>query len=310
VYRLRAKYHSQIEDFRVGALAVTIGRDPSCDIRLDHPAVSKKHARLVVEQESLMITDLDSTAGTFVNTERIDRETEVDPGDKIRIGDHVFLVIAENDLGIPVDTTSSMRTDALRPSGPARRFPGDMGPGLPGAVEQTVMMDSARLEAIGDKLAEAPTRGPAIMVRGSHRYPLPVAIAQVEMTVGRSAECGLILDDPSVSSLHCRFVKRKDRVYVYDENSLNGTYVSAEKVRGLALRHGDLVLVGGTVLEFSDPTSPPTEADRETVENEMVRIIRKQAKESMPPGEFKGWFIWTAIGVGLTLAVLALSLID
>jgi len=65
-----------------------IGRDPRCDVWLDHDGVSRRHARLRIAAgpEPAILTDLDSTNGTFVKGKRIELPTALADGDLIKIG--------------------------------------------------------------------------------------------------------------------------------------------------------------------------------------------------------------------------------
>ncbi len=67
-----------------------LGRDSSCEIPIDDPSSSRRHARLFRRQERWFIGDLGSTNGTFVNDRRI-TETPLVHGDKISIGNIVLL---------------------------------------------------------------------------------------------------------------------------------------------------------------------------------------------------------------------------
>jgi len=71
--------------------SVLIGRHTDADVRLAMPDVSRRHCRLVFDGRSWWVVDLDSTNGTFVNDERIDR-AELQPGDHVRIGGFEFEV--------------------------------------------------------------------------------------------------------------------------------------------------------------------------------------------------------------------------
>ena len=65
--------------------AVAIGRQDG-DLVLEDPEVSRRHAVLRREGESIVVEDLDSTNGTFVNGERIRSPIPVGPGDLVRVG--------------------------------------------------------------------------------------------------------------------------------------------------------------------------------------------------------------------------------
>ncbi|WP_432840097.1 FHA domain-containing protein [Dactylosporangium sp. CA-092794] len=68
------------------ALPATLGRDAAAAaVVLDDRDVSRRHARLDVVEQQLVLTDLGSTNGTFVNDERVTRRVLV-PGDLLRIG--------------------------------------------------------------------------------------------------------------------------------------------------------------------------------------------------------------------------------
>ena len=63
----------------------TIGRE-GCDITLGDPDVSRRHAEIQVSNGDILINDLGSTNGTFVNGERIDQPRSLRDGDEVRIG--------------------------------------------------------------------------------------------------------------------------------------------------------------------------------------------------------------------------------
>jgi pSer/pThr/pTyr-binding forkhead associated (FHA) protein len=65
---------------------VVIGRDPACEIILDDPAVSNKHARLAYHHAQWWLEDLQSTNGTFLNGEAVSTPLVVTGGDVVRCG--------------------------------------------------------------------------------------------------------------------------------------------------------------------------------------------------------------------------------
>ena len=70
---------------RVGAHV--IGRDPDVEIRLDAATVSRRHARVVVDADRVLLEDSGSKNGTFRERERVSTEpVELLDGDQLRIG--------------------------------------------------------------------------------------------------------------------------------------------------------------------------------------------------------------------------------
>jgi len=77
---------AQTKRFVVGSGGV-IGRDAALvQYPLDHPHVSRLHASLAVDSGCVVIADLGSSNGTFVNGRRLSRPTPLKPGDRIDIG--------------------------------------------------------------------------------------------------------------------------------------------------------------------------------------------------------------------------------
>jgi pSer/pThr/pTyr-binding forkhead associated (FHA) protein len=69
---------------------VVVGRDAECDRVIDVPMVSGRHARLVRSEGRTWIEDLGSSNGTFVNDQRIDHPTALQPGDLIGLGSYTL----------------------------------------------------------------------------------------------------------------------------------------------------------------------------------------------------------------------------
>jgi len=61
---------------------ITVGRSPECDVHLDGTGLSRLHARLVPCDDGVLIEDLNSTNGSFVNDQRVHRH-------KAHVGDEI-----------------------------------------------------------------------------------------------------------------------------------------------------------------------------------------------------------------------------
>ncbi|MBS1118051.1 MAG: diguanylate cyclase [Deltaproteobacteria bacterium] len=72
------------------------GRSPEAHIRIVDDGISRKHAQ-ITHHETLMLEDLGSRNGTFVNGERITISTPLKEGDKIQLGGTTVLRLANHD---------------------------------------------------------------------------------------------------------------------------------------------------------------------------------------------------------------------
>lgn len=78
--------------------AVVIGRDETCELGAHEATVSRRHARVFASDGAVLLEDLGSTNGTFVNEEEIRGPRELRNGDAVRCGGAVFKFIAGGDL--------------------------------------------------------------------------------------------------------------------------------------------------------------------------------------------------------------------
>ncbi len=74
-----------------------IGRDPANHIVVNSDSVSRRHARLTIEAGRRLVTDLQSTNGTYVNNEPILTHF-LENGDQVKIGDTIFKYLVGSDV--------------------------------------------------------------------------------------------------------------------------------------------------------------------------------------------------------------------
>jgi diguanylate cyclase (GGDEF)-like protein len=75
--------------YNLNAPSLVIGRSSKCDIQIDQESISRNHTKIVNTGKSILIRDLGSTNGTYVNDEPIDEYVMRD-GDLIKIGRTIF----------------------------------------------------------------------------------------------------------------------------------------------------------------------------------------------------------------------------
>ena len=76
------------------------------------------------------------------------------------------------------------------------------------------------------------------------------------LTAGRTSQCDVQLDDPSVSRRHCTMtLLANGLLQVKDLESANGTFINERPIKEATARPGDLVRLGAAILEVRDPLS-------------------------------------------------------
>ena len=74
----------------VSGFPALVGREAGLPVVLQSNSVSRQHAELLQQDGQLLVRDLDSTNGTFVNHERVSGTRMLNPGDVVRFADVEF----------------------------------------------------------------------------------------------------------------------------------------------------------------------------------------------------------------------------
>jgi len=93
--------------------------------------------------------------------------------------------------------------------------------------------------------------GAALVIRaGGGRAGESFTVSDDRISIGRSPDAGVFLDDVTVSRNHALLVRRKDGFYIDDLGSLNGTYVNRRRIESHKLADGDEIQVGKYKLSY------------------------------------------------------------
>lgn len=119
------------KEFVIGDRSQIIGRSPETDIRIPVSDVSRSHCQISVSGKKVMVRDLGSSNGTFVNDQKVS-EAVLKPGDRLRVGPVQFTVQID---GVPA------KIPPPQPVAPAAQAPPDattrivVPPSEPGSEE-------------------------------------------------------------------------------------------------------------------------------------------------------------------------------
>jgi pSer/pThr/pTyr-binding forkhead associated (FHA) protein len=108
---------------------------------------------------------------------------------------------------------------------------------------QTFTADDAD-DTPADALESLGVQGPALVVRSGGGRAGEMFPLDGETTVGRSPDCGIFLDDVTVSRKHAVLRERDGSFFIEDQGSLNGTFVNRKRVESAQLDDGDELQVG------------------------------------------------------------------
>jgi pilus assembly protein CpaF len=158
------------------ASEISVGRVQGNDLMLPKGNVSKRHARLLYRDGRFIVTDLNSTNGTYVNRRRITQATIVREGDRIYIGDFVLRI--ELPAGVVADDESSR--DQPRPAD-SSQSQGSMRP-IADSIDESVQVPS-------------PPRVPASNPAASDSLRLTPASSAEAASAGRVTHEEFVLDE-------------------------------------------------------------------------------------------------------------------
>ena len=243
--RLVLKFEDRvIQEYGLG-LMVTIGRTPDNVLTIENPAVSSHHACIFRDGEQFVLEDFQSTNGTFVNDQRINRHT-LQTGDVILVGRHT-LVFDRDGTGPPLD---------LDGDEPSLANLGD-----------TVFLDTSQHRKLLAKLTSAPKAAsgstgddraaagaapgkPAVLrVRGGQTSQSEYRLEGRTSLIGKTEAAIVRLRGWFTPAVAVAITRSND---TYVATAIRGrTSINGYPFKGRReLKHGDVLRIRGVTLEF------------------------------------------------------------
>lgn len=195
----------------LGSGVTHMGRADDNDLVLPDIGVSRRHARIVVDETSVRFEDLGSGNGSFHRGRRIESQAIAD-GDEIVIEPFV--------LQFRIAAAAAMAH----------------------ALEDDETLRAPPADALG-----APAR---LVVLAGHRLASAYPLGGDPVAMGRSEAREIVLYDPAASRNHARVELRAEGYWLIDNQSANGTYVNGRRVQNHPLSTGDVVRIGSTEFRF------------------------------------------------------------
>jgi pSer/pThr/pTyr-binding forkhead associated (FHA) protein len=236
----------------------TIGRKDGNTIRLTERNVSRAHARLYKKNgknadggpaaTTVVLEDLTSYNGVFINGLRVTQAQNLTHGDLVQIGD--YRIVVQDEVSPEAPSPAAGSSDAKQTS-----------PGAPTA--------HARAAALLDR----PNR--LVMLAG----PVPGAefpLDRERLTIGRAEDANISVNHNSVSRIHCEVHALGDgRFEIVDKGSSNGVRVNGADWRRGIVEPGDVIELGDVQFKFvgAGQIYRPTESQK------IAAVSQRQAAE-------------------------------
>jgi FHA domain/zinc-ribbon domain len=120
-----------------------------------------------------------------------------------------------------------------------------------GETTMTFVPEEGGEEGTAEQLEKVGVEGPALVVRsGGGRAGETFPLDRDRVTIGRSPDCDIFLDDVTVSRKHAVVVKQDDELGIEDQGSLNGTFLNRKRIEKGQLTDGDELQIGKYRLSF------------------------------------------------------------
>lgn len=163
--------------------SIVIGRSGDCDYQIPLSVISRRHCKLSRKGERLILKDLGSSNGTFLNDKRV-LQAEVKPGDQMKVGPVIFTVVIN---GVPTEIEPVVTVlDSKAEAAPAAE-------GADALMGSSVAAAAAVPETTG---SDMPTEGSAV---NSDEIDIVASLDNLAMDESKAGE--IEVDDAGLSPL-------------------------------------------------------------------------------------------------------------
>lgn len=252
------------EEFILSERSLLVGRSESCDIRVTKGHPSREHARVAERDGGVLVQDLHSTNGTFVNNKRIEAATLLQIGDVVKFGDEAFSVqsihapeatVLMRSLGSNAGVSATVidDEDEDEPDSDATSIlelyslpPGwnDAGAGFQSAVGKLDERKKVAIDRYVEKFSKSfnGKNGIFLIFFADNDLPvfksLVVSEGKLKWTLGRDAACDVVYENPCISKVHANITRESGGWFLEDVGSTNGVTLGGTRQKKVQLRDG------------------------------------------------------------------------
>jgi len=267
--KFKLKHLKSSQEFDLTKTPVSIGRDPSCDIVLDQGYPSRKHAQIIFKDNTLYVDDLNSTNGTFVNSQKIYKATCIVPGDLIKFSTVEFsllpssfgneTIISKRPITSRADTSFIIQDEIKvdpNSTGILQSYPLPFGWPVDNTMSKKLFQnepDTKHLDKIDQQIKKALSSNDTVYIaalvfnpkdKSPSIFGLSLESKQNKLSIGRGNQCSVTVKAPSISEHHADLRFDKNKWILTDHNSTNGIRLQGDLIAELILEHGSTVSLG------------------------------------------------------------------
>jgi len=234
-----------------------IGRSSRCQLSIDDPLISRRHAVLVVTGEQAVVEDLGSRNGVLVNGTRVEKVQQLVDGDTITVGGQ------------------NMTIHGLDRTAPTEKHP-SAPPRTRASPEMQTISGLEMLDEPSDLTSEktAITGSPAFARdpdRRVHELSLVGAVAEKALALGRLDDAQRLLERP-LQDLLARARGRREASVRFDPTT---DALAAQRAATLAMRLATTLSSGAWVEYVFDLFTARTELLPQPIVDELYTVLRK-----------------------------------
>lgn len=201
------------------AATTRVGRSPDCDFVIDDEKVSRSHATINADAHRLVIEDLGSTNGTWVNGQRVREPVTLGDGDEVRFQRHKFLVRLQPEVTVQ-ETAPSLRPAVSK------------SPEPPAGTQNIADAHLVVADDEGGRVVELPARRDGVW------------------TIGRNEASDVVLVEPGIAGRHAQLLHKRKHWQLVNLVSASSTLVNGRKSEKAYLADGDEVRLGSATMVF------------------------------------------------------------
>ncbi len=212
----------------------TIGRKPENTIHIDNLAVSGRHARVLRIGSKVILEDLGSTNGTFVNDKQVAKHI-LQHGDAIVIGKHLLTFVSLEDKPVVAASEPEEEDD----------------------MDKTMVITPQARSAMISKNGASSSAASAMPLAGIQIIAGPLAGKSMELTasltsMGKGENCRIKVKGFTVGKQAAVITRRPTGYHIAHLEGLAKSRVNGEVVgdQPRTLKDGDIIELGDTKIEF------------------------------------------------------------